>query len=74
MNNYVQYQKQKKNKTLKSTKNNILSIPSYINIVWRRNAIVLWASRVWVPAQGPFPIPSPSLSHFAFCLLFTVLS
>ncbi len=26
------------------------------------------ASRVWVPAGGPFPIASLSLSHFASCL------
>jgi len=31
------------------------------------------ATCVRVPVRGPFPIPSPSLSHFASCLYYTIL-
>ncbi len=38
-------------------------------------AVALWASRVGIPNRGPFPIPLPiSLSHFASCQFWSVLS
>ncbi len=41
---------------------------------WHKALLYLQASRVQIPAWGPFPILTLSLTHFASCLLYTVLS
>ncbi len=41
------------------------SVPTY-------NAVVLWASRVRIPARGPFLIPPPSLSPTSLPSCFTL--
>ncbi len=57
-------------------KKKILSVgaDSLVGSASTYSAIALQASRVRVPARGPFPIHCPpSLSHFTSCHFYTVL-
>ncbi len=33
-----------------------------LTIIYIGSAVALWASRVWIPARGPYPDPAPLLS------------